>query len=146
MEFDQALIDDLLVAMPIGNLLPDTPEAAAARATALAKFASEDLETVMVGGAVGLTAEFHGYEGFAAAWADWLSAFERYESELDEVVEGRDGALLVLTRQLATPKGGDATIESRAAAVLRFRGEKLARIEFHLDPATARRAAGLEEN
>ena len=46
---------------------------------------------------------------------------------------------------MVVPKGSSAAVESDAAAVLRFRDGKLARVEFHLDPAAARRAAGLEE-
>ncbi len=145
MEFDQQLIDDLLAAMPIGRMLPEPEGAAAARAGALARIADDDLETVMVGSTGGLQTTFHGVDGFVRAWADWLSPFERYVIEMTGAVEASDEKLLILTHQTATPRGSTAEMESDAAAVLQFRDGRLIRIEFHLDPAAARRAAGLED-
>jgi ketosteroid isomerase-like protein len=144
-EFDKQLIEALMGAMPLGDLLPDGEPATEARAAALAEIAADDLETVMVASEGGLTSEFHGRSGFEQAWADWLSPFDAYSSSLEEILEAPGDRLLVITRQRATPKGTTAAIESRAAAVLQFRDGRLARVEFHLDPAAARRAAGLVE-
>jgi hypothetical protein len=42
------------------------------------------------------------------------------------------------------PKGTTAGIEGTAAAVIWFEGERIRRIEFHLDEETAFRAAGVD--
>ena len=144
MDLDAEQIGQLVAAMPVGLLKPAPEGAMKARAEALGRFATEDLVTVMVGGPTGLRTEFHGLEGFVNAWNDWLSPFDRYESELLEVSEPTEGRLLVRTRQIATPVGTDVRIENEAAGVVEFRGDKLVRMEFHLDPELARRAAGLD--
>jgi ketosteroid isomerase-like protein len=144
-EFDEHLIAALMGAMPLGDLVPGGDEAARTRAAALTKIAADDLLTVMVGSEGGLTSEFHGRSGFEQAWADWLSPFDAYSSSLEEVLEAPDDRLVVITHQSARPKGTTAAIESQAAAVLQFRDGRLTRVEFHLDPTAARRAAGLEE-
>lgn len=146
MEFDEALISSLMRAMPLGDLVPGSDEARSARASALADVAGNELVTVMVGSEGGLTSQFRGVEGFEQAWADWLSPFDAYSSALEEIREAPDDRLVVITRQTATPKGSGAAIESQAAGVLEFRGGRLQRVEFHLDPAAAMRAAGLEES
>ena len=63
-----------------------------------------------------------------------------------EMREAPGDRLLVITRQRARPAGVTGELESEAAAVLSSRDGRLARIEFHLDPAAARRAAGFEED
>jgi hypothetical protein len=144
MDFTKELVDDLLAAMPVGQLVPEPEGAAEARAEALARFAGDDLVTVMVGSAGGLQTTYEGIDGFVTAWVDWMSPFDRYESRLTSAAEAPEERLLILTTQTATPNGSAAVIESEAAAVLQFRDGRLVRLEFHLDPAAARRAAGLE--
>ncbi len=137
-------IETLVAAMPVGLLKPAPEGAMEARAQALARFASDDLVTVMVSGPTGLRTDFHGPDGFVRAWDDWLSPFDRYESEMLEVVQTTEDKLLVRTLQIATPIGTSVRIENEAAGVVEFDGNRLVRMEFHLDPATARRAAGLD--
>jgi uncharacterized protein (DUF1330 family) len=137
-------IDELVAAMPIGLLKPAPDGAMEAKAKTLARFASADLVTVMVGGSAGLRREFRGADGFVSAWTDWMGPFDRYESEVLEIMEGAPGKLLIRTRQVATPTGTTVEIESEAAGVIEFEDDRLVRLEFHMDPEAARRAAGLE--
>ncbi len=133
----------LLEAMPIGQLAPEHEATTAARRAALEKIAGGDLVTTMVSNDAMLTGEFHGVQGFFDAWSDWLAPFETYLIEFRGVEEAPGDRLVVSTHQSATPRGTEIAIESEAAAVLEFRDERLARIEFHLTPELARRAAGL---
>lgn len=140
MELTESKLDKLLSALPVGdNVCADWEQ----RAERMREIAAPDLVTAMIAEEGGLQAEFHGADGYRDAWADWLEAFDTYRVEVDAVHPTPDG-LIALTRQWVTPKGTAARIEGRAAAVIWFPGERLERIEFHLDEETAFRAAGLD--
>jgi SnoaL-like protein len=141
-ELSEQQVRRLIEAMPIGRLAPVDDEQKARRRRALEAVAVDDLLTTMISNDGMLTGEWHGLAGFFEAWDDWLAPFETYDIELQSVepAAGGDG-LLVFTHQRVVPRGTDVPIESDAAAFLEFRSEKLARIEFHLDPELARSAA-----
>jgi ketosteroid isomerase-like protein len=88
--------------------------------------------------------ERNGIDGFLEAWRDWAEAFARFRVEVDDVVESGPH-LVTLVRQIGVPRGGTSEIENDSAAVWTFEGDKVKRVEFHLDPSTALRAAGLED-
>jgi ketosteroid isomerase-like protein len=129
--------------MPIGQIAPSDDTSRDARRVALAEIAGDELVTAMISGDAMLTSEFHGVDGFFAAWDDWLAPFSTYVIEFEDAEVAPQDRLVVRTRQKVTPRGTDIAIDSEAAAVLEFRDERLVRIEFHLDPDLARRAAGL---
>ena len=107
------------------------------------EFAHPGFEVSMVGPAYSpATLDYTGVDGFVAAWRDWTSAFESFRVELDEVFDAGDN-VVSLVRQIGTPKGGDAEIETQGAAVWMFRDGRLRRVEFHLDRGAALKAAGL---
>jgi ketosteroid isomerase-like protein len=146
-QFDEELIESLMRAMPVGDLVTDEVDgdaAARVRSEALAEFAAPDLETVMIGSVGGLTAEYRGIEGYQQAWADWLAPFESYSSRVEEVREAPADRLVVVTRQRATPRGSTGEVENEGTGVLSLRDGKLSRVEFYLDRVEALRAAGLE--
>jgi ketosteroid isomerase-like protein len=130
--------------MPMGQLAPAPEGSVEARREALTQIAGDDLVTTMISQGAMLTAEFHGVDGFFEAWEDWLAPFERYHLELAGLHEAAGDRLLVETRQRVTPRGTDVEMENEAAGLLTFAEGRLVRVEFHLDPAAARRAAGLE--
>jgi ketosteroid isomerase-like protein len=145
-EFDDELIDALMRAMPIGDLVTDEvgwEEAAEPRLAVLAEIAAPDLTTAMVGSAGGLAGEFHGLAGYRQAWADWLAPFAAYTSTFESIREAPGDRLVVLTRQRARPRDSTAEVETDGAAALTFRAGKLSRVEFHLDRGAALRSAGL---
>ncbi|HYY74183.1 MAG TPA: nuclear transport factor 2 family protein [Solirubrobacterales bacterium] len=111
---------------------------------ALREVAHPDVECVMVGPNPRFASEARGIEGFVEAWSDWLSPFERWRIELDDVIESGD-RIVTLVHQFGTPKGSTAEVENAGAAVWFMRDGRLARVEFHLDRETAMRSAGLTE-
>jgi ketosteroid isomerase-like protein len=144
MELDQEFFDGLLGAMPVGDIPVTKAEYAATLGEALAEIATPNLTVEMVAADGGFRTEYVGIDGYVSAWADWLEPFESYHVDLEDVrVEGE--MLLVLSRQRVTPKGTASTIESDAAAVIWVKDKRITRIEFHLDRASAFRAAGLED-
>ena len=111
---------------------------------ALREVAHPDVECVMVGPDPTFATEARGIEGFVEAWTDWLSPFEHWRIEPDEVVESGD-RVVTLVRQFGTPKGSTAEVENAGGAVWFMRDGRLARVEFHLDRELAMRSAGLGE-
>jgi hypothetical protein len=109
----------------------------------LAEIAAPDLEIAMVGPG-GFTGSFSGIEGFQEAWRDWLEPFSSYTVERDPDFRRSDDAVIFFGRQVVVPKGSDSPIETEAASVFFFRDGKVRRMEFHLEPDSALRAAGLE--
>jgi len=108
------------------------------------ELAEPDFEVSMVGPQYApATLDFTGLDGFVEAWTDWTSAYESFRIEIDEMVDAGD-IVVSLVRQIGILKGGDAEIETTGAAVWMIREGRLRRVEFHLDRATALRAAGLE--
>jgi ketosteroid isomerase-like protein len=86
---------------------------------------------------------YRGIEGFVDAWREWTEAYERYMIEIEEITEGPGGRVLTLARQRGVTRTGGVEVEEIAAAVWMVRDGRVVRVEFHLDPDTARRAAGL---
>ena len=119
------------------------PEALRRRFEPLADWVWPDFEVAMVGPTSAARVEYHGLDGLIEAWADWVSAFESHRTEVEGIEEAGD-SVLVLIRQIATPTGASAPVDNSGAAVLGFRGGKMATIEFHLSREQARRSAGLE--
>ena len=117
------------------------------RAT-ISEAAVPEIEIVMAApGYVGPGGRLHytGPDGFVEAWRDWLEAYESYTLEIDDIVEGTEGRVLMLARQRGRTRIGGVELEESAGAVWTVRDGKLARMEFHLDPEAARRAAGIAD-
>jgi hypothetical protein len=110
---------------------------------ALRDVADPGVESAFLGPARELPREHRGIEGFIDGWAEWLSAFERFRVELEDVVETR-GCVVTLVRLFGTPRGTTAEIENAASAVWWLRERKLTRVEFHLSREEGLRAAGLD--
>jgi hypothetical protein len=85
------------------------------------------------------TTEFQGREGLQATWADWLETFSRVRLELEEIEEVGDNVITFVNQTGTTRHGVD--IEQPSAAVWKFRGKTLVRVEFHLDRDRARASA-----
>jgi ketosteroid isomerase-like protein len=89
--------------------------------------------------------DYRGPDGFIDAWREWSEPFASYRVDLEEFIEGSEGRVLTVARQHATTRTGGVEVVEPAAAVWTLRDGKLARVEFHLDPEAARRAAGLAD-
>ena len=112
------------------------------RLDALRELAWPDLETTMVGPG-GFTGTFQGIDGFREAWQDWLRPFQTYEVEIEDIKDTGE-QVIVLAHHTATTHESEAPMREPAAAVMTFRGGRLARLEFTRDPAQAMRSVGLE--
>jgi hypothetical protein len=99
---------------------------------------SETITGAMTGDS-SFTTEFRGREGLQATWADWLEAFTRVRLELEEIEEVGDNVITFVNQVGTTRHGVD--IEQPSAAVWKFSGEMLVRVEFHLDRDRARASA-----
>jgi ketosteroid isomerase-like protein len=100
---------------------------------------SDDFVVVM-SGAEGFEREDVGAAGLRDAWRDWLATFERVTFEI-ESIEDVGGNVLTQGRQVGVTRHGGVPIEQPSAAVWKFRGDRLCRLEFHLDRERARRSA-----
>jgi ketosteroid isomerase-like protein len=87
--------------------------------------------------------EFRGVEGYLEGLSEWVAPFDSYRIEIGRLIEAGD-VVVGLARQIATPRGSQAAIETQAAALMIFGDGRLRRLEFHLDPNVAIRAAGLD--
>jgi ketosteroid isomerase-like protein len=139
------LLAPLLTAFPAGDewLTPDNVAAIQRLENGLREVALPDLECVMVGPDPHFAIESRGIQGFIDSWFDWLSPFDRWRLEIEEVIESGD-RLVTLVRQFGTPRDSNAEVENAGAAVWFIRDARLARVEFHLNREAALRAAGLE--
>jgi hypothetical protein len=111
----------------------------------LEQVALPDLEVAALGGGMGavvLALSSEGTVGLLEFWRDWLEPWDSFTLDVERIVEGPE-AVVVEAVQRGRLHGSTGVVESSAAAVHYFRGGRLARIEFHLDRDTARRAAGL---
>lgn len=134
----------LLEAFPTAEspLTPDDALAIERLTSAIERVAAPDLESVMIGPDVSFRAEYRGVSGLVEGWADWLSPYESFRMEVEELIESGD-VLVTFVRQFGTPIGGGPELEASAAAVWWLRDNRLVRVEFHLNREAALRSAGL---
>lgn len=125
---------------------PLTPEDAAATAPlamAVERVAAPDLVTVMIGPDQSFRVEYRGVDGLIEGWKDWLSPYESFRMEVEDVIES-DDVLVTCVRQYGTPVGGGPELDAAGAAVWWVRDGRLVRVEFNLNREAAFRAAGLD--
>ena len=108
-------------------------------AAGIALHAAPDLVCVMVG-APGVENRYHGVDGIFAGWEDWGESFETLDLIIEEIAEVPVGAL-VRVRQHAVTRRDAVPVQQRSAMLLRLRDGRIGAVEFHLDRATAERAA-----
>jgi ketosteroid isomerase-like protein len=102
--------------------------------------AHPDYITVMQSEAV--TQEYAGPEGFREAWQDWLSPYERFRTEVDEVIR-LDDRVVFLVRQIGTTRHSTVEVETPSAAVWWLEDGQIRRAAFYLDRQAGLRAAGI---
>jgi hypothetical protein len=102
--------------------------------------AHPDYVTLMVSEAV--TQDYAGPEGFTEAWEDWITPYESFRVELDEVIPLED-KLVFTVRQIVTTKQSAVEVETPSAAVWWLEGGQIRQASFYLDRRAGLRAAGL---
>jgi ketosteroid isomerase-like protein len=142
---DVEIVRGLLGPFEQGDIVPLFRDEAisAAITAATAPFFTPDFECVFVREDVGRAA-YWGLDGLRDAWLDWLSPWESYRAEIEDVIDARDGRVVVLSRDYARPKGTDAEVYFIGAPVWTVRDGKIARIEFYWNRAEGLLAAGLK--
>ena len=86
--------------------------------------------------------EYHGFEGFLAATAEWTEGFEDHAIEPQEYVDGGE-RVLVRVLQSGRGKGSGVPVAEDWWFVYEVREGRIARLEIYADPEKAHAAAGL---
>jgi hypothetical protein len=135
----------MLAAFPTADapLTPDHAAAAGPLAMAVERVAAPDLVSVMIGPDQSFRAEYRGVAGLIEGWREWLSPYESFRMEVEDLIES-DDVLVTCVRQFGTPVGGGPELEAAAAAVWWVRDGRLVRVEFNLNREAALRSAGLD--
>jgi ketosteroid isomerase-like protein len=135
----------LLAAFPTAEspLTPEDASGIARLTSAIERVAAPDLEGAMIGPDPSFRIEFHGADGLVERWRDWLSPYESFRMDIEDLIESGD-VLVTCVRQFGTPTGGGPEVDAESAAVWWLRDDRLVRVEFHLDREAALRSAGLD--
>jgi hypothetical protein len=139
-------LEPLLLAFPTSEapLTPGDTPSIERLTSAIERVATPELVSVMIGPDPSFRTEYHGVEGLIEGWADWLSPYESFRMEVEDLIESNE-VLVTFVRQFGAPTGGGPEIEAESAAVWWVRDAQLVRVEFHLDRRLAMRAAGLTD-
>lgn len=86
---------------------------------------------------------YTGLDAINEAWRDWLSAWESFRIELEELVPLDDRRTLSLIVNHAKPKGGSSTISFPGGAIFTIEDRKVRQLELFLNRDRAREAAGM---
>jgi hypothetical protein len=103
--------------------------------------AHPDYLTVMASESV--TQEYSGPEGFVEAWSDWMSPYEGFRIEFDDVVQ-LDDKVVFLVRQIATTRHSGVEVETSSASVWWLEDAQIRQAGFYLDRRAGLKAAGLD--
>jgi hypothetical protein len=104
---------------------------------------SPDLEVLFAAprtGGPGLS--YHGIDGFAEGWRDWLSPWQSYRIELEEVIDVGDQVLSLVRVKARTSRHG-VEVEHRPAAIWTVMDGKVVAMRFFLEQSEAFEYLGL---
>jgi hypothetical protein len=102
--------------------------------------AHPDYVTLMVSEAVSL--DYAGPEGFKEAWEDWITPYESFRVELDEVIRLED-KIFFSVRQIVTTRQSSVEVSTPSAAVWWLEDGTIRQAGFYLDRRAGMKAAGL---
>jgi hypothetical protein len=93
-------------------------------------------------GSGAIATEYTGIEGLRRGWDDFLRSFESVRIQFEDIIEVSDDVVVDLANVIGVPRGTELEVEQPSAAIFEFDGERLVRVELHLDRDEAfRRAA-----
>ena len=107
----------------------------------LRQFGHPDYVTVMASESV--TRDYSGPEGFKEAWSDWVSPYEGFRIEFDDVFQ-LDDKVVFLVRQIATTRHSGVEVETSSASVWWLEDAQIRQAGFYLDRRAGLKAAGLD--
>jgi ketosteroid isomerase-like protein len=82
-------------------------------------------------------------EGFLTGWGEWLSAWDAFVIEIEEILELEDGRVLVLTRSHSRSTGAGLEMDGEHGLIFSVRNGKLLHFVQYLDRSEALEAAGV---
>ncbi len=85
---------------------------------------------------------YHGHDGLAAAWRDFLGAWEDFRVQAERVVAGAPGMYVMLLRLKGRGRTSGVAIDAEVANLVTVRDGQIARLEMFWDRDAALRAAG----
>jgi ketosteroid isomerase-like protein len=89
--------------------------------------------------------EYHGLDGLAAAWRDFLSAWEDFRVHTERVVPGDEGVYALLLRLRGRGRGSGVETDAEVANVVHMKDGRITHLEMFWDRAEALTAAGAHE-
>jgi ketosteroid isomerase-like protein len=97
--------------------------------------------TLMVSKSV--TNDYRGVDGFREAWSDWISPYDGFRIEVEDVLTLED-KLVFIVRQIATTRQSEVEVETSSAAVWWFEEGRVRQAAFYLDRQAGLKAAGID--
>jgi ketosteroid isomerase-like protein len=98
--------------------------------------------TLMVSESAGAV-ESYGIGGFRQALEDWISPYEAFRLEIEDVIVN-DDKLIFLARQVATTKHDGVEVETDSASVWWVKDGLIRQAAFYLDRSAGLKAAGID--
>ena len=108
----------------------------------LVAFAAPDFECVMAPAPPTPPAVSTGLDGFDSSWSDFAEAFTDFRLQVEESRQAGD-FVVANAVQIARTRYGDVEISQPSSLLIQFEGDRVVRIEFHIDRDEALRRAGL---
>ncbi len=87
---------------------------------------------------------FVGVEGLRAGWLQWLSPWEGYRTEVEDVID-RGDSIVLLIRDYGRRTNDANEVANLSAAVWTVRDRTITRVEFYTDRHAALKALGRDE-
>jgi ketosteroid isomerase-like protein len=87
---------------------------------------------------------FPGLEGLRYLWREWLTPWESYRTEVEQMID-LDDRVLVLVRDFGTRAEDDHEVAASSASIWTVRDGKVAEVVFCAQRSIAYKALGLEE-
>ena len=110
-------------------------------AEVLREVAHPEFVTVMVAPSVP-PQESRGVDGFKELLHDWISPYESFQFEVEDVI-GNDDKLVFLARQVARTKHGGVEVATESASVWWVKEGLVSQAAFYLDRRAGLQAAGI---
>jgi ketosteroid isomerase-like protein len=124
-----------------GTIL-DGPAGIDQMAEVLREIAHPDFVTLMVSGS-GPPGESTGVDGFKELLQDWISPYETFQLEVEDVIANED-KIVFLARQVAKTRHGGVEVTTESASVWWLKEGLVSQTAFYLDRRAGMRAAGVD--
>ena len=89
--------------------------------------------------------EYHGWSGFREFCEQWVSPYDEWDQEVEEVRAAPEGRTVVVAQQRGRLRGTQAWVNERYGLVYTLEGALIRRVQMYRTPEEALEAAGLRE-